>query len=354
MILTKFIDIRTSKNRNIKYYLDIGYDIINKDFIQVDIKDIPKNSNHKVLVKCDKCGLEKQITYQKYNQNIKKYNYYCCSQKCSQDKTKSTNLIRYGVKHVSQNENIKDKIKQTVIEKFGVETILKSKKIRDKINNTNLERYGVENVFASEEIKDKIKQTNIEKYGVDNFSKTKEYTNKIKNTNLERYGVDYYSKIQDFSQIIKQIKLEKYGDENYNNREKFVKTCMEKFNTRSNLLDKDIIEKIKNTKIKNGKIIPDNMKDDFVEYKKLVKIKTNNIRKTLFDIWDGYDYYDKSYIKENLKLDFNHKLYPTIDHEKSVFYCFINGLSVDECCDIDNLKITTRSNNSKKQNKNYL
>lgn len=353
MLLTKTIQIRTRKNANIKYYLFLGYSKI-EEYIDVDIKDIPKNSNIKVLVKCDICGKEKNIVYQKYNKNIEKYNFYSCSQKCAKEKKISTNLNKYGVEFASQNKDIKEKIKQTFIKNYGVDNPSKSEKIKQKYKNTCLKRYGVENVFQSEKIKQKSKNTCLKKYNVDNFSKTKEYKEKYKLTNMNKYGVEHYSKIIGFSKNVKQILLKKYGNENYNNREKYYQTCLIKYNKHCTLLVNDIIDKIKKSKVNNNRNIPENLKNDFIQYKKIVKSKTNKIREKLFENWNGIDFYDRKNIRKNLKLHYNHKEYPTIDHKTSIFNCFINGLDINYCCSENNLCITTRYNNSKKNNKNYL
>jgi hypothetical protein len=65
----------------------------------------------------------------------------------------------------------------------------------DKTKKTNLEKYGVENVFQSEDIKEKIKQTNLEKYGVEHPLQNKDILEKSKETNIERYGVDNTLKV---------------------------------------------------------------------------------------------------------------------------------------------------------------
>jgi len=74
-------------------------------------------------------------------------------------------------------------------------------------------------------------------------------------------------------------------------------------------------------------------------------------RKVLVADWDGYDYIDGKYIKDNLKLDYRHRDYPTLDHVIPKQKLYLEGLSPYEASSDDNLKWTTRSNNSKKGNK---
>ena len=71
----------------------------------------------------------------------------------------------------------------------------------------------------------------------------------------------------------------------------------------------------------------------------------------LFDIWDGYDYYDKEYIKNNLQLSYMNCNYPTVDHKVSVFYGFNNKIPAEDIAKIDNLCITKRIINSLKRTK---
>ena len=107
-------------------------------------------------------------------------------------------------------------------------------------------------------------------------------------------------------------------------------------------------EKVKITRIKNGKQTPDDLLTEFKLYTKLVVNKTHSFEKQLFQNWNGYDYYDGGYIKDNLSLNSNDKLYPTIDHKISIFYGFNNNIPADDIANINNLCITKRSINSSK------
>ena len=94
--------------------------------------------------------------------------------------------------------------------------------------------------------------------------------------------------------------------------------------------------------------------NSFMEYRQIVNIETRKYTNELFDNWNGFDYYDKKYIKENLKLNYGNKNYPTIDHKISILNGFIDDISPRVIGNIKNLCITTRSNNSKKNSKNSL
>jgi hypothetical protein len=57
--------------------------------------------------------------------------------------------------------NTREKTKATNIEKYGFECPTQSKVIKEKIAATNIEKYGVNCVFKTGVIKDKIKETNL-------------------------------------------------------------------------------------------------------------------------------------------------------------------------------------------------
>jgi len=102
------------------------------------------------------------------------------------------------------------------------------------------------------------------------------------------------------------------------------------------------------TRKKNGNIIENY---DWKQYWKRCDWLTRKIRKQMLETWDGYDYIDGEYIKDNLKLHYSDKNYPTLDHVKPRSQCFKEGLSPYEATTPENLKWTKRINNSKKHNK---
>ena len=130
----------------------------------------------------------------KYTKFIKLSKGYskCCSLRCAKfyndKKIKQTNIKKYGVENVFQNEEIKEKIKQTNLKKYGVENPAQNKQIYNKVKQTNLEKYGVENPNQNKEIIEKSKKTCLKKYGFENPAQNEEIKEKIKQTNLERYG----------------------------------------------------------------------------------------------------------------------------------------------------------------------
>ena len=150
MLLTKSIKIKVTSNM-CKYYRDKGYIFNCNDVIEVDISDLPPQSNYRVLVKCECCGKEYYMPYYTF--------YKCggvvCCKSCKYSKIKETNIKKYGVPNVFQNKDIQDKQKQTVSNKYGVNNVFANKEVQEKIKNTIHDKYGVYNVMQNKEIAQK-------------------------------------------------------------------------------------------------------------------------------------------------------------------------------------------------------
>ena len=61
--------------------------------------------------------------------------------------------------------------------------------------------------------------------------------------------------------------------------------------------------------------------------------------------WDGYDYYDSEYIKDNFNLDPFDENYPNFDHKISTRHGFDNNIPINEIAHISNICITKRKIN---------
>lgn len=305
MIQNNYINIVVNKQNSSKLFK-----ILNKTFnigeiIEVPIYLLTKCSHYKITAKCDVCGKEKIISYQKYNCNIQKYGLYTCNNLCAQIKNKLTSVEKFGVEHFSKTEKFKSKLRKNKPIKIKIIKDLEYyKEYAKKMKSIKLSKYGNENYNN----KEKNKKTCLEKYGVENVFQLETIKNKIRETNLKKYGVEYPSQ------------------------------------------SKEILIKILNSRHKNM----DYNISIFIKFKYQVRKLTLKNKNKLFKNWDGYDYYDREYIKNNFSHKSGNKYYPTIDHKKSVLYCFKNNIPVEECADIKNLCITTRSNNSKKHSNNEL
>jgi len=197
----------------------------------------------------------------------------------------------------------------------------------EKRKKTNNNKYGVDFPIQLETIIKKREQTYLERYGETTNLKTEETKNKIKQTLLLKYGVENISQNEEIKEKKKRTTFLNYGVENP-------------------LQSKEIQEKIK----KSGFRIFD--KENYKIYKNLVINITNKNKKKLYDMWDGYDYYDGEYIKDNFSLHSNDNNRPSIDHKISTMNGFRNKISPEKIGHINNLCITKRIINSIKNIKN--
>jgi len=133
--------------------------------------------------------------------------------------------------------------------------------------------------------------------------------------------------------------------------EKYLKTNNERYGGNSSSCSQEILDKQKITRIKKGIQVSDNIISDFKKYRYRVHHLTMKIKKQLLEKWDGYDYYDGEYIKENFNLRCTDRSYPSIDHKICIFYGFKNNIKAEEISKLDNLVITKRWINSFKYNK---
>ena len=129
------------------------------------------------------------------------------------EKTKQTNLKRYGVENPMQNKEIKEKFKQTNLKRYGVECSLQNKDIKEKTKQTNLKRYGVENPMQNKEIKEKGKQTVMKNFGVEYLLQNKKIMAKYKETIMKNFGVGNPFQNKEIKEKIIQTNLENYGVE---------------------------------------------------------------------------------------------------------------------------------------------
>lgn len=104
-------------NRNFQYYKSLGYNIHKDTKITVPIKDLPKKSDIKILVKCNNCRKK----YLKVFNTIKNFDYILCKycndhfnedRKNKLKKYSGKNCFWYGKKH---SEKTKFKMSQNCI-----------------------------------------------------------------------------------------------------------------------------------------------------------------------------------------------------------------------------------------------
>jgi len=302
--------------RNIKYYKDRNYICVVGDIISIDVNIMPKMSHNKVIAICEKCGNEMELPFSKYNKNKNNQGYYCCY-KCSGEKRKNTTMNKYGVEHFNQLDSEKEKMKIWM---------------------------------SSDEFKTKSKESLIKNYGVDSYSKTDEY--KLNQSVLMKESIKKSKENGTYDcplswegnrELRDKGMIDKYGNHYSYNIPEIIEKRKETIKKRQSRLFN--IDKDANFKGIEYKII------EYKLYRNKVRNKTEKLRKQLFENWDGYDYYDGEYIKNEF-IHYNNKSAPTIDHRISCFYGFLNNIPVEEIANIENLCITKRRINGEKSNLN--
>ena len=172
-----------------------------------------------------------------------------------------------------------------------------------------------------------------------------------KQTNMLRYGVENVSYLDEIKKIISEKGRESF----FSGKEKRDKTNLERYGCINPFQNQDIIDqnliKCKNTKIKNGRNIADEFLSDFYIYEKNVTNLTRKNKKLLLKNWDGYDYYDGEYIKDNFNLKHTDSSYPNVDHKISIKHGFENDIEPNIIADISNLCVTKKKINVIKSGK---
>ena len=171
---------------------------------------------------------------------------------------------------------------------------------------------------------EKTKKTLLKEFNVDNISKLDFIKQKKIDTTYKNYGVDHT-----FQSDI--------------NKEKRVNSMFEKYGVFHN----SQLDSYKKMRMKDA--LEYNL--EYRKYRNHVRRVTKISKIKLFENWNGYDYYDNEYIKENLNLNWFDGLYPSVDHKNSVIYGYINNITPEILGDIDNLCITKRCINSSKNKK---
>lgn len=156
---------------------------------------------------------------------------------------------------------------------------------------------------------------------------------KVKKTNLKRYGSESPSGNIDIMNKIMKTNNDRYGGN--------APCCNDK-----------VLDKQRKTRIKRGLENPKHsISNDFKIYKQRVHTITQRLKKHILENWNGYDFYDGEYIKDNLTLNCHNRLYPTIDHKICISYGYDNNLPIEEITRLDNLVITKKWINCSKNNR---
>lgn len=167
-----------------------------------NVKIIDKDSDGNIYGYCVIC-----------NKVIHKRGRVTCCDECAKKLEIQTKLDKYGCMF-KDSKLTKEKRKQTCLQKYGVDNYTKTQEYKDKSKATNLIKYGCESHNQSEMVKNKKRETCLKRYGVDNHTKTKEYRDKMKSLCISKYGKEYFSQIniQHYENYNREFIIENFVD----------------------------------------------------------------------------------------------------------------------------------------------
>lgn len=203
------------------------------------------------------------------------------------EKTRATNMVRYGVEHIAQLESHKQKIFNSNISRYGNRSTLQLKEVanarQESLLNPSVNKKRREWWYnCGQSIIDRIN------------------TNR-KKSNMKRYGILSVSQIP------------------------------------------SVMEKIRKSNEAIGMWLPREKHKPFNLYRKLVNKETKKHKVRLLMEWDGLDYYTKEPV---LGLSNSDRI--SIDHKISVFYGFSNSIPPDVIGAYSNLCVCSFSSNARK------
>jgi hypothetical protein len=196
---------------------------------------------------------------------------------------------------------------------------------RQKAALTSIEIYGVDNYSKTDECRIRVEKTNMDKYGYKTNLLSPIYISGIKDILKEKYGTEYFYKIRNGKGLKKSLGLKNLKD----------------------ILNQSI-------DISENRYSYFTISEEYILYRNECRRITKKSLKSLFEKWNGLDFYDNTNIFYNFELPHNHKDYPTIDHKISIYYGFNNKISPTDIGSIDNLCITKRSINSSKRDRSHF
>lgn len=234
--------------RNKKWYVDKGY-TVNKidEKIEINTVDMSHYSKEKIKFECDYCHkIKEEESFKYFKHKGKDCCGNCANLKTAEilkertgstwyvqtdefkEKSKNTNIKKYGKEYYSQTVEAKERNKETCLNKYGYNSPCEVPEIQEKMKKTIRRLYSCDNIFQNEHIKNRIKENNIKKYGVDHHMKNPEIKEKVLKKIYE--SKKYINKIN-FSKNQKYICDLFNGELNY----MFVPYCVDMFFPEKNI-----------------------------------------------------------------------------------------------------------------------
>lgn len=203
-----------NKNKDLLEFIECMTPLLQDQFFKLSTKIYWVLNDLHEFPKCKECGhvfndrnVSAKNGYQQY------CSYFCMNRsKEKQQKTKNTCKERYNDpnyhntdkfkktyrnKSIEEKEAIKEKRRNTCNERFGYDCNFSTNETKQKTKETNLKKYGVEYPAQKKDIYDKVQAAKIKKYGnkTGSIEKmkthwTSETRQKSKETCLKRYGIE--------------------------------------------------------------------------------------------------------------------------------------------------------------------
>jgi hypothetical protein len=182
----------------------------NTCFDSISIKQQDKKMHGIIYVKCSKCN------------KIYKTTIFTAQQKnciCPQCTSKQVFLDKYGVDNPAKAEKVKQKTKETNIERYGAASAMKTAVTKENLKKSFIDKYGVDNPFRlskNRHLKNhddqlKAEATCLQKYGNEHYFKSDDFKEKSKSTCIKKYGVDHIWKSPEIQERISETNEKKYG-----------------------------------------------------------------------------------------------------------------------------------------------
>jgi len=310
MIIDENVKIKMN-GKHISYYRNLGYICNVGDILLVDIKDIPKSSSVRINALCFICNNIKNTNYLSYRKSLER-GYYSCSQKCSREKVKKTNIEKYGVEAPAKSKEVLEKMLKTTNDRYGVDNIMFLESAKKKLKETNLIKYGYESATKNQDTLNKMIKTNVERYGVENCSKLDRIKEKKRNIFEKKYGVSCPFLIKDvFNRTqSKNLKVPRclYSDDLYY----------------QGTYELDFLNDNNNLNIKNGPTIKYVFNGNEINYFPDFYLPDYNLIVEIKSQYTYYIDYDKNQLKKEYSIKMGYDFIFIIDKNYDDFYRLIN------------------------------
>lgn len=160
MLITDKVEIKITKS-NLNYFKEKGYFCELYSLIEVNPLDLPKQSERKIIYKCDNCKKEFELNWcdyiKKRNRVYSELGDFC--NKCAKQKRKEWYLKYNPDKYKKIYKEAREKAKKTCLNKYGVENVMQVDDFKNNLIKSIEEKYGVKNIMQLPETKEKIALT---------------------------------------------------------------------------------------------------------------------------------------------------------------------------------------------------